>query len=130
MIISVSPLNLFVIENSFINYDYISNVFKNNPFAKMFVYILDDHVLGYLYYSDIYDRIEINNIEVISLYRNKGVGTHLMKKLVSLDKDITLEVREDNLSAISLYKKFSFYKVATRKGYYGDKDGILMERRK
>ncbi len=96
----------------------------------MFVYILDDHVLGYLYYSDIYDRIEINNIEVISLYRNKGVGTHLMKKLVSLDKDITLEVREDNLSAISLYKKFSFYKVATRKGYYGDKDGILMERRK
>ena len=30
MIISVSPLNLFVIENSFINYDYISNEFKNN----------------------------------------------------------------------------------------------------
>ena len=48
----------------------------------------------------------------------------------SVDKSITLEVREDNLYAIKLYEKFGFIKKAIRKGYYQGIDGILMEREK
>ena len=42
--------------------------------------------------------------------------------------NITLEVRVSNIPAINLYKKFGFREVALRKYYYGDEDGILMEK--
>ena len=41
---------------------------------------------------------------------------------------ITLEVRMSNEIAINLYKKFGFREVAIRRYYYGDEDGILMEK--
>ena len=42
--------------------------------------------------------------------------------------NITLEVRISNEVARNLYKKFGFREVALRKYYYGDEDGILMEK--
>ena len=120
--------NIKDIENSFINYEYINNEYNNNPFFKLLV-IEEDSIIGYLYYSDIYERIEINQIEVIPSSRNKGYGTKLLKYLIdNTDKSITLEVRIDNEPAISLYKKFDFKEVALRKNYYNGIDGILMER--
>ena len=47
-----------------------------------------------------------------------------------VEKNITLEVRKDNIPAINLYKKFNFQEKAIRKGYYQGTDGILMEREK
>ena len=41
---------------------------------------------------------------------------------------MTLEVRESNTIARELYKKFGFREVALRKFYYGDENGILMEK--
>lgn len=104
-----------------------------NPFAKYIEYILDDNVIGTLAYSLIYDRMEIDNIEVDEAYRGNGIGTKLMCYLVSLAIEkrvvnITLEVRKSNTVAINLYKKFGFREVAIRKFYYGDEDGILMEK--
>ena len=120
--------NLEDISNSFINYEYITNEQKNNPFFKLLV-IKDKSIIGYLYYSDIYERIEINQIEINSSYRNKGYGSKLLKYLIdNTNKSITLEVRKDNKPAISLYKKYGFKEVAIRKNYYDGIDGILMER--
>lgn len=120
--------NIKDIENSFINYEYINNEYNNNPFFKLLV-IEEESIIGYLYYSDIYERIEINQIEVIPSSRKKGYGTKLLKYLVdNTNKSITLEVRIDNEPAISLYKKFDFKEVALRKNYYNGIDGILMER--
>lgn len=103
------------------------------PFAKCIEYTLDDKVIGTLEYSLIYDRMEIDNIEVEEAYRSKGIGTKLMSYLVSVAIEnrvvnITLEVRKSNVIAINLYKKFGFREVAIRKFYYGDEDGILMEK--
>ncbi len=120
--------NIEDINNSFINYEYISNEYNNNPYFKLLV-IEDNEVIGYLYYSEIYERIEINQIEVEESYRNKGYGTKLLDYLINnSDKSITLEVRKDNYPAIALYKKFNFKEVALRKNYYNGIDGILMER--
>ena len=47
----------------------------------------------------------------------------------TVDKSITLEVREDNIPAIKLYEKNGFIKKAKRKGYYNGIDGFLMERK-
>ena len=46
-----------------------------------------------------------------------------------MEKDITLEVKKDNYQAIQLYEKNGFRKIAIRKSYYKDTDGILMERK-
>ena len=105
----------------------------SNPFARRIEYLIEDKVIGYLEYSLIYDRIEIDNFSVLEEYRNQGIGTKLMSYLVSLAislrvVNITLEVRVSNDIAINLYKKFGFREVALRKFYYGDEDGILMEK--
>ena len=42
--------------------------------------------------------------------------------------NITLEVRLSNEIARDLYKRFGFREVALRKFYYGNEDGILMEK--
>lgn len=104
-----------------------------NPFARRIEYVVNDKVIGYLDYSLIYDRMEIDRFEVNFDCRNKGIGTKLMAHLISIAigyrvVNITLEVRVSNDVAISLYKKFGFREVALRKFYYGDEDGILMEK--
>lgn len=107
---------------------------NSNPFAKKIEYIIDDIVIGYLEYSLIYDRMEIDNFYVGEKYRNQGIGTSLLTYLEDIAinykaVNITLEVRVSNNIAINLYKKFGFNEVALRKYYYGDEDGILMEKK-
>lgn len=105
----------------------------SGPFAKYIEYVENDIVIGTLKYSLIYDRIEIDNIFVEEEHRGKGIGNKLMSYLVSIAinervVNITLEVRISNTVARNLYKKFGFREVALRKFYYGDEDGILMEK--
>ena len=129
MIIPLNRDNLSSFDDEFIVLKHIKEEIYNNPFARIFVYFVDNKIVGYIYYSVIYDRIELNQIEVLFEYRNKGIATILMEKLLAEALDITLEVRIDNEIAINLYRKFGFEKVAIRKGYYNGVDGILMERR-
>ena len=108
------------------------DIIENNPFAKRIEYIDNDNTIGFIEYSLIYDRMEINNIKVEE-YQNKGIGTKLMSYLISVAiiehvVNITLEVRMSNEAAKHLYHKFGFNEVALRKFYYGDEDGILMEK--
>ena len=123
-------ININEIDNSFINKDYLENEFNNNPYAKVLLLKEDNKVIGYIYYSDIYERVEINQFEIDKNYRNKGNGNLLLQAMINkVHKDITLEVREDNTYAIKVYEKNGFIKTATRKGYYNGVDGILMERK-
>ena len=106
---------------------------NNNPYAKRIEFFEDNKVLGYLDYSLIYDRIELDNIFVNEKERRKGIGKKLLGYLVAVAIDshvinITLEVRVSNEAARNLYKSFGFREVALRKFYYGNEDGILMEK--
>lgn len=130
MITELNKDNLFEIEDSFLSAKEVKKELASNPFAKYLIYIENNNVIGYLYYSDIYDRVEINQIEIEISNRNSGKGTMLLKRLIdTVEKDITLEVKIDNFPAIKLYKKFNFEEKAIRKGYYNGIDGILMERK-
>ncbi len=104
-----------------------------NPYLKRIEFYQSNTVLGYLEYSLIYDRMEIDNFFVEESYRRCGIGKKLMSYLVAEAIDnhvlnITLEVRITNEIARNLYKNFGFREVALRKFYYGDEDGILMEK--
>lgn len=105
---------------------------KKNPFLEVICNLEEDKIVGYLFYSKIYERIEIDQIEVDSAYRQRGIASKLLHQLIQLAKEenltnITLEVRKDNVAALALYEKFQFKKVAIREKYYQGIDGVLME---
>lgn len=131
MIYRLDKNNLCVLDNTFIDKKEIENELLNNPFGKILLYEEDKQIIGYIYYSDIYDRAEINQFEIDLIHRNCGKGKKLLKELIeNVDKDITLEVRIDNYPAIKVYKDNGFEQTAIRKGYYKGIDGLLMERKK
>lgn len=130
MIIELTKENLSAIDNSFLSKQEVLNNLNNNPFGKYLILIEQNEVIGYLYYSDIYERAEINQIEIEKQHRNQKKATLLLKTfLKKINKSVTLEVKIDNIPALKLYKKFGFEKKALRKGYYNGIDGILMERK-
>ena len=122
---------LFSVDN--FTYKLTEKEFSTNPYLKIITYVEKDKVIGFLLYSLIYDRIEIEQFEVITKERGKGIGDKLLKYLIEKYKDsdiknITLEVKEDNIIAINLYKKYGFKKVSTREKYYDGINGLLMEK--
>lgn len=85
----------------------------------------DGKVIGYVGMEVIVDEGYIFNVAVSADYRRRGVGYALVRELVTYSMKnslcfITLEVRESNSSAISLYSKFGFIKAGERKNYYSD----------
>ena len=77
---------------------------------------------------------QIMNLAVSENHRRRGIANGLMNELTlyALDKNcdiITLEVAEDNLSAISLYEKCGFVSVGKRNGFYNGKNALIMEKK-
>lgn len=131
MIKEYNSYPLFSVDN--FTYKLTEKEFSTNPYLKIITYVEKDKVRGFLLYSLIYDRIEIEQFEVTTKERGKGIGDKLLKYLIEKYKEkdiknITLEVKEDNIKAINLYKKYGFKKVSTREKYYDGINGILMEK--
>ena len=74
MIIELTKENINEIDNTFINKLEVTKELENNPFAKYLIFKEKDEIIGYLYYSDIYDRAEINQFEIEVSHRNCGKG--------------------------------------------------------
>lgn len=91
-----------------------------------------DKTAAYLISYDTIDSIDLFEIAVDSSFLRKGMGTMLLKALFekNSNRDIFLEVSEDNEKARSLYKKNNFYEISIRKNYYkNSKNAIIMVRR-
>jgi len=104
------------------------------PFTHYFAAV-DDHgrVLGYAGMQAILDEGYITNIAVAPSARRLGIASALLGRLLDLGRELnlaflTLEVRESNVPAISLYEKFGFKVVGKRKNYYEKpkEDALLM----
>lgn len=104
----------------------------NNQYTKILVYEDNNIIKGFLMYTDLLETVDICDIIVKEEYRHQKIASclldYLFDNLNELAKLITLEVRKDNIPAISLYKKFGFEIITTRKKYYKDIDGYLMGR--
>ncbi len=75
---------------------------------------------------------QIMNIAVSAHHRRKGIAEGIMQSLLESAtekncENITLEVAENNISAISLYKKCGYSVIARRKGFYKGIDALIME---
>ncbi len=105
----------------------------NNETSLFYTAVENGGVIGYIGMSVIIDEGYIFNVAVDKNHRKKGVGSALINELVTYGKKnnlcfITLEVRESNLNARSLYSEFGFIKVGERKNYYSHpvESAILM----
>ena len=112
--------------NSAFNKSYMETLIKaDNSF--IYTYIIDDKVCGYLMVLDSIDVYEILAIATVEEYRNKGIAQELLDKIKT--KDIFLEVRESNQTAINFYKKNKFNQISIRKNYYSEpnENAIIMK---
>ncbi len=97
----------------------------NNDTSLFWVATENNDVIGYIGMSVVIDEGYIFNVAVSETHRKKGIGSALINELVTYGKKnnlcfITLEVRESNINAQSLYSKFGFIKVGERKNYYSN----------
>lgn len=109
------------------NFDILNNY--NEVIEQIYVYEMDNRIVGFIHISNIYNEVDIINVAVLEEYRNKKIATSLIEFIINNIKPnkIMLEVRESNDKAINLYKKIGFNIIHTRKKYYGNEDALIME---
>ena len=83
------------------NYEYVKDVL---PKADIYVYVLDEHIVGFVGLNNNYIEgifIDINN-------QHKGIGTSLLEKIKESKNSLTLSVYKKNVNAIKFYEKNNF----------------------
>ena len=92
-----------------------------------------EHLLGYVGMIYVLDEGYISNVAVAPEARRKGIGDALIEELMRRAEllglaFVTLEVRQSNAPAASLYEKHGFTAVGKRKNYYDlpREDAVLM----
>jgi len=106
---------------------------KDNEYARYVCLELDDKVIGYMGLWFILDEGHITNVAIAPNYRGKHWGEFLMRSVMEKMMQegmerMTLEVRESNSPAQSLYSRLGFATAGIRKGYYADtgEDALIM----
>lgn len=95
----------------------------------------DGEIVGYALMMMVLDEAHLLNISVAKAYQKRGLGRLLLEHMIRIAREkkaanMFLEVRQSNVSAISLYENIGFNEMAIRRGYYpanhGREDAILM----
>jgi ribosomal-protein-alanine N-acetyltransferase len=73
----------------------------------------------------------ICTIEVLPAFRRRGIGEKLLVEIEKIFKQrkvktSALEVREDNVAAIGLYRKSGYYAIGRLKNYYSTAHGLYL----
>ena len=100
----------------------INNYVKNNVPKLLNNYsniVVDNKVVGCLLLTDKDDGTLLDEIYLEEKYRNKGIGTNIIKEVINNNDIIYLWVYKENVQAISLYKKLGFNVIEeTESRYY------------
>ena len=101
--------------------------------------VLEDEregVIGYAVLWCILDQGELANVAITPRLRGRGLGTHLLSRVLDVARErrietLFLEVRASNEKALHLYRRFGFADVGRRKGYYERprEDALIMAAR-
>ena len=108
------------------DYNSISLIAKENGEIVGFI-------VGMIYPDGKVVNGHILTIDVSPSHRRKGIGQMLLKEMenIFVQKDVQdclLEVREDNVPAISLYHKLGYEDIGKLENYYGKAHGIYLKK--
>lgn len=105
----------------------------DNPASRCWAVEMDGQIIGTLVLWLIMDEAHIATIAIHPDYRRQGIGQALLLHALksSIEEGATssfLEVRESNLAAQTMYRKYGFVATGRRMHYYKDneEDAILM----
>ncbi len=108
----------------------------NADYAYYYVATAENKLVGIAGLRDIAGEGEITNIAVDTQYRGLKIGKNLVQTLLDKCdelniKDVTLEVRVSNDTAVNLYKSLGFVSEGVRPGFYEKpaEDALIMWRR-
>lgn len=104
-----------------------------NPWARWYVAMEEEKLLGYIGIQYGLDGGDIMSIATVPEARGQGIGGRLVETAAEVLKEknlkyLTLEVRPSNAPALALYRKMGFCQVGRRKKYYKNptEDAILL----
>lgn len=81
--------------------------------------IVDNKIVGCLLLTNKDDGKLLDEIYLEEDYRDKGIGTKIIKNILNNNDIVYLWVYKENVKAISLYKKLEFYVIEeTESRYY------------
>lgn len=108
--------------DDFWNFEIFKEELANNN-SMYLVLRYENEIVSFCGVKIILDEADIMNIVTKKDKRNQGFAKFLLNELITIAeeqncKTITLEVDENNLPAIKLYKDFEFKEVGKRKNYY------------
>ena len=107
----------------------------DNPLSAWFVACDQGKVVGYVGSQSVLGWADMMNLAVSPDHRRMGVAEQLIQRLIVHLKEndvscLTLEVRESNHPAITLYEKLGFTEVGRRPGYYHNpkEDALILRK--
>lgn len=134
--LSVNDLEMVVkIEKDLYKTPWNLNQFKyeleENEFSYMFVLENEGVIIGYYGFWVMFEDVDITKVSIRKEFQGMKLSNVLMADCFNRVKElgcqkINLEVRVDNIKAISLYKKHGFNEVCVRKDYYGKSEDALI----
>ncbi|MEV4562382.1 ribosomal protein S18-alanine N-acetyltransferase [Nonomuraea sp. NPDC049419] len=99
------------------------------------VALVDDEIVAYAGLAAAADQADVQTIAVLEKHQRNGIGSAMLTELLAEARrrgarEIFLEVRADNPRAQSVYRRFGFEEIGTRRRYYDDgTDAIMMRKR-
>jgi len=104
-----------------------------NPVSHLILKRSGAEIAAYLCFWQVDTEVEIHNIACAPIARRSGAAQRLLTYLLHWCSErgvehIFLEVRRNNVAALSLYRKFGFNICGCRGSYYSDgEDALLMQ---
>ena len=120
----------FQVNSNFSNLYDLSQII-DSQYDYVYGYYLDDKLVGFVHITKLYETMDIVNVVVDREVRKQGIATKLINYVIDLFDDIDnvmLEVNENNIPALSLYKKNNFEIINKRNNYYGSDAALIMKR--
>lgn len=105
----------------------LNNIINDNN-QIIYVYVVNNNVVGFLHLTISFDEADIVDIITNKNYCNQGIGTNLINYAIKNNNliKLNLEVRESNLNAIKFYQHLNFKIIRKIKKYYNNEDAFFM----
>ena len=135
--IAILEMSYTDLENIKLNYSMFPNIWEYDVLqddyndSKYIVIKQNEEIYGFAGFRTIFEEMEIMNIVTKADKRNQGFASNMLSYILryahnhEMEK-INLEVNENNLPAIKLYKTYGFQVVGKRNAYYKDGGNAIL----